>query len=388
MASLKEQYLDIISSGASLAALCDVVAQSLGNPVALTLPTRTIIARSRNYDKTLVDEYTRANIDMTEEEQQENHDLIQRRLLTRRSFIGLYPYLRHKRMNCGCFWKGNLLAVIDVPIVHKVIIEDALKLLEEAAAVFTPAIILNGGIPNGAVDPMESHLIGLLKGDIQPGFQQMFSYQIPIHHIEQWRLVWAVSDDPSFLPDLTGKLYAFCSAHASVWCTRWSDGLVILLDAEKMDLIHELGRQIPEVICSVSEPYKELMDTAKVLSPVQFALHLAQYENPRIRIAFAENYKIPMFFLSHAQSAPKSEYESFLMRQIHQYDEEHNSVYFETLRAYLLQNMDVNKIAAELNIHRNTVTYRLQRIEELFDISLSDCRIITELYLSLFTDMM
>lgn len=387
MASLKELYLDIIAGGASLTALCDAVSQKLGNPVALTLPTRTIIARSRSYNNELVEEYTSANMDMTPEEQQENHNLIQRRLMTRRAFIGLYPYLRHKRMNCGCFWKGNLLAVIDVPIVHKVVIEDALKALEEAAAVFTPAIILNGGIPNGIVDPMESHLIGLLKGDIQPGCQQVFQYNIPIHHIEQWQLIWAVASDISFLPDLTGQLYAFCSTHQSIWCTRWSDGLVILIDADKLELLHELSRQLPEIICSVSEPFKKLTDAAKILLPVQFSLHLAQYENPDIRIVFAQNYKIPMFFLSHVQSAQEQEYKSFLLEQIHHYDKTHNSVYFETLRAYLLNNMDINKIAAALNIHRNTVTYRLQRIEELFNISLSDCRVITELYLSLFTEM-
>ncbi len=386
MASLKETYLDIIANGASLSALCDALADAIGNPVALTLPTRTIIARSRNYTAELLEEYTIANMDMTEEEQEENYDLIQKRIMTRRAFIGLYPYLRHKRMDCGCFWKGNYIALIDVPIVNKVIIDDALELLNEAAAIFTPAIILNGGIPNGTIDPMEPHLIGLLKGEIQPGHQQLFHYNNPTRKIHSWNVIWAEPVNADLISDIVGQVYAFCSNRQYIWCTRWADGLVILVDGDKIDIIYEMTERIPNAIFSVSETFEELLHLKEMVEQATFALHLAQFETSDIRISFAKNYKIPMFFLSHTQSAKKEDYQSILLEKIKSYDADHNSTYYETLRAYLLHNMDVNKIAQVLNIHRNTAAYRVQRIEELFEVKLSDCRIITELYLSLFTD--
>lgn len=42
--------------------------------------------------------------------------------------------------------------------------------------------------------------------------------------------------------------------------------------------------------------------------------------------------------------------------------------------------------AYPLHIHKNTVSYRMQRMIELFDLDLKDCRLITALYLSLFAD--
>lgn len=386
MMSLKEEYLTIIAGGANLNALCEVTANALENPVALTLPTRTIIAHSQNYTEELIEEYSKANIDMTPEEQEENHSLITHRLMTKHSFIGLYPYLRHKRMNCGCFWKGTLIAVLDVPILKKVIIEDCLKLLEEACSVFTPALILNGGIPNRTIDPMESHLLGLLRGDIKPGSYQLFPYKIPFHRIKSWHIIWAEPDDTACFSDLTGQIYTFCSEHEDIWCTSWGDGLVILVSAQKTMLTASLPENIHHASFSVSEKFTNLFDVPSMLQQARFALRLSHFEGSRSRLTFAKNYKIPMFFLSHTQNANHQDYKSFLLEQIKEYDLKHNSEYLKTLKAYLLHNMDITEIASSLNIHRNTVTYRLSRIEELFDIKLSDCRVITELYLSLFTD--
>lgn len=251
---------------------------------------------------------------------------------------------------------------------------------------FTPAIVLNGGIPNGTIDPMEPHLIALLKGEIQQGHQQAFRYNIPIRQIHLWNVIWVEPSNRELFADIIGQVYAFCSTRQYLWCTRWADGLVILIDASRIDTIYEMEKKIPDGIFSSSETFEDLLDLSIMLRQAQFALHLAQYETPDVKITFAKKYKIPMFFLSHTQSAQKQEYKSLLLEEIKKYDLAHNNSYYETLRAYLLHNMDINKIASVLNIHRNTAAYRIQRIEELFNINLSDCRIITELYLSLFTD--
>lgn len=387
MVSVKEQYLDILANGASLTAICEVLARTLGNPVALTLPTRTIIARSRSYSDDLMQEYVATPELMTDEEEKENYDLMNQQILTRKPFYGRYPYLRYKHMNCGCFWKGSLIGVVDVPVIRQTDIPAALQQLEEACGVFSSALVLNGGVPNGTVDPMETYLIGLLHGNILPEHQQNFRYNIPFHSISYWRVIWVEADEASRLPDITGQVYAFCSSQQSIWCTSWSGGLVILMDAKRYLCIQQLQQLIPDASFAISEKFSRLLSTSAQVQKVRFALKLAQFEDVKDKIIFGENYKIPMFFLSCAQSAGPEEYKSFLPERIKQYDLAHNSEYFPTLRAYLLDNMDVNRMAADLNIHRNTVTYRLQRIQELFDVDLSDCRVITELYLSLFTDL-
>lgn len=59
------------------------------------------------------------------------------------------------------------------------------------------------------------------------------------------------------------------------------------------------------------------------------------------------------------------------------YDKEYNSCYVDTLKAYILYNGNTAKISEALFIHRNTVNYRLKKIEELFHIHLNDFSTIT-----------
>ncbi len=54
------------------------------------------------------------------------------------------------------------------------------------------------------------------------------------------------------------------------------------------------------------------------------------------------------------------------------YDRENGTQYFDTLRSYLINERNIPKTAAALIIHRTTLTYRLQKIQELFSLNLED----------------
>ena len=70
--------------------------------------------------------------------------------------------------------------------------------------------------------------------------------------------------------------------------------------------------------------------------------------------------------------------------KILRYDEAHDTQYFITLRAYLINERSIPKTANSLIIHRTTLTYRLQKIQELFYLNLDDDRQRLYLLLSLF----
>ena len=56
------------------------------------------------------------------------------------------------------------------------------------------------------------------------------------------------------------------------------------------------------------------------------------------------------------------------------YDREHKTQYFETLETYSLQMHEKDKTAGMLGIHRNTLLYRLNRIQDLFNLAFEDSR--------------
>ncbi|HJV16623.1 MAG TPA: helix-turn-helix domain-containing protein, partial [Bacillales bacterium] len=60
------------------------------------------------------------------------------------------------------------------------------------------------------------------------------------------------------------------------------------------------------------------------------------------------------------------------LRDLHDYDERHNSNLVETLEVFLNNDNSINDAAKELNIHANTLNYRLKRISEIGDINFKD----------------
>jgi DNA-binding PucR family transcriptional regulator len=68
-----------------------------------------------------------------------------------------------------------------------------------------------------------------------------------------------------------------------------------------------------------------------------------------------------------------------LVWQLDQHDRQHNGEMLETLSVFLKTGSQRSTAATQLNIHRNTLRYRLERIEEIIGLSLDKPRVHHEL---------
>lgn len=75
---------------------------------------------------------------------------------------------------------------------------------------------------------------------------------------------------------------------------------------------------------------------------------------------------------SAAQEIPGEMLADYSLRTILRYDRENGTQYFATLRSYLINERSIPKTASALIIHRTTLTYRLEKIQELFSLNLDD----------------
>ena len=73
------------------------------------------------------------------------------------------------------------------------------------------------------------------------------------------------------------------------------------------------------------------------------------------------------------------------IRQIAQYDKDHNTKYIPTLKAWLVSGSRLKETSDILHMHRNSVSYRLQKIQEEFSLNLDDSSMRQES--SVFTDI-
>ena len=74
--------------------------------------------------------------------------------------------------------------------------------------------------------------------------------------------------------------------------------------------------------------------------------------------------------------------EHWLSSLIH-YDEQHHTDLLPTLSAYFDNNGNMARTAHVLNIHRNTLVYRLGRITEIIQLDMDDLNVRLNLHLAL-----
>ena len=72
------------------------------------------------------------------------------------------------------------------------------------------------------------------------------------------------------------------------------------------------------------------------------------------------------------------------MERLRDYDEKHNTDYVNTLYWYLQEERNVARTAKSMHTHRNTVQYRLDRIDEIIKLDLSDPAVRIRLLLEIF----
>ena len=73
------------------------------------------------------------------------------------------------------------------------------------------------------------------------------------------------------------------------------------------------------------------------------------------------------------------------LQEIREYDQKNNTAYFDTIRAYLNCSYHIQRTAESLHTHKNTLLYRLTRIQEVFGIDLRNNQDIYAINLGLST---
>lgn len=78
----------------------------------------------------------------------------------------------------------------------------------------------------------------------------------------------------------------------------------------------------------------------------------------------------------------KRNYYNSVLGKLEQYDKNNKTNYLEFLYTFLDNNCNINATADKMFVHRNTIVYKINKIEELLDRDLSDMEVRIELYLA------
>ena len=125
-----------------------------------------------------------------------------------------------------------------------------------------------------------------------------------------------------------------------------------------------------------------LIETHKLYSQSLRAIKLGMKTLPEKHLYFFCDYLTDAFFDACFQSGDIAEYCQPALIKLINYDLKHQTRFVETLRQFISHQNSQIKTASHLHIHRSTLLYRLQKIEEIMNIQLNNMDTIFHLQLS------
>lgn len=131
----------------------------------------------------------------------------------------------------------------------------------------------------------------------------------------------------------------------------------------------------------VSEPFQNLRNILDFRRQAELAMSLAEAKRESVAVFRDQIFEILI------QNIKRDFGVTFIhpvLKQLHEYDEENQTNLYQTLNTYSL-SFSNNRIASEkLHIHRNTLLYRLGRIEEITQLDMNDSHEMLLIYLSFY----
>lgn len=152
----------------------------------------------------------------------------------------------------------------------------------------------------------------------------------------------------------------------------YEDNVVVLTSDIHADALAQsvLGSQDQQhYLTGVSLPFEDFHNLPVHYAQTQFALKQGGDKPGIYRLEdFALQYLLSLI----TQQTPKQCLTHPALLRLKQYDSEKENGLYKTLYQYLLNERSVTQCARAMHMHKNSLIYRLQRIQEMIDVDLDD----------------
>lgn len=136
--------------------------------------------------------------------------------------------------------------------------------------------------------------------------------------------------------------------------------------------------------CGVSNLFDNLLEISIYQKQAEDAVILGRPLAPKHHIHYYSDYYLPAILTPALKSLPRASFISPVIPALQEYDQKNSTSLLTTLETYLEQFCHTANTIKELHIHRNTLLYRLKKIEEICDVSLQDYETLLHLMVSFY----
>lgn len=136
------------------------------------------------------------------------------------------------------------------------------------------------------------------------------------------------------------------------------------------------------IVCGISRAFSNLMDINRYYKQSLKAIELGRYLDADKFIFFYDSYILQHIFSLCSDHDSLKEFCHPSIFKLIDYDKKYNTDYLKTLYLYIINFKNQTELAGLMHIHRNTLYYRITKIEEIISINLSDIDEFVGIYLS------
>jgi len=308
---------------------------------------------------------------------------------------------------------GNeTLAVLSVPQVFRVLGDLDVLAVQGAATVV--ALVL---MRERAILETERRLQGDLLGDILAGkFEseedlarraRFLGYDLLHPHVllivdnDDFEHLVKLGEREAVLQRSKQNMYDLMRASLAPQTPRWliwaSGTQVVALVAVNLDDLNPIcevarrlhsraERELPGalVFVGVSQVCRSMREVPAAYAEVKRFLKFGRAMQWRSGLIFVERLGLYRILLQYEELGPELiRFASDRLSPLQIYDQEHGGDLIACLRAYLAGGGEIKTTAEALRLHRNSVRYKLQRIEEIAQVDLNDAEMRFQLQLAL-----
>lgn len=138
------------------------------------------------------------------------------------------------------------------------------------------------------------------------------------------------------------------------------------------------------LVSGISRPLLDMTTFSAFNRQAIKAAELGSWLNPNKSIHYYDDYAIYHALELAANHENLMQFCHSAVIHLRDYDLEHDTELLESLRVYLTHNRSIGESAAALYIHRNTMNYRMAKINELTNIELNDPDVLCHLLFSFY----
>lgn len=172
------------------------------------------------------------------------------------------------------------------------------------------------------------------------------------------------------------------------WLVNLKDVVAIEFLSEKRQKRFRQWLDAKKASCGFSCAFQSLSDLRKSYQQAKTTLHyglIHDFDNGARVFNYFDHFDWQLVEMASAMT----DLSSLIHPAIHtliNFDRQHNTDYYETLREYLLHDsgLTLNEMADKLHIHRNTLRYRLDRICEIAQFDLKNATLKQQALLSIY----